>query len=227
MVPNVPEIDRFRDAFASLVLAAAIAGCAGKAPCATSAACPAGTVCQPSGECAPLAAEGRFVRGRWLFASDFGGASNAAPSSPLPATDVLPLGGESEAVAYLAFGPLDREPTVARAWLRLPPHPSFAGVDREATIVAHRTRAFDGGAITRRDEPTALGSAVAESAVVPGGPRPIVLDVTDAVRHAQRRGQAQVWLAVRVRDAEGRPFLLGSPRATDRAGRPRLELWLR
>ena len=232
MFPNVPEIDRFhagplRGIALGSVLAVFLCACTGTERCATSAACPAGTVCQPSGACAPLAAEARFVRGRWLWASDFGGSTNATPSAPLSATDVLPLGGEHEAVAYLAFGPLAREPSVARAWLRLPPHPSFAGLDRGATVVAHRTRAFDGRAITRRDEPPTVGPAIAERAVVPGGPRPIVLDVTDAVRHAQRRGQESVWLAVRVRRAEGRPFLLGSPRANDREVRPRLELWLR
>lgn len=212
----------------AIVLALALCACGGTEPCATSAACPEGTVCNPDGTCRALAGDPRFVRGIRLEALDWGGTSTAHPSDPLPATDVLLLGGDVHATAYLAFGPLTLEAPVARAWLTLHPHPSFAGPSTGGVVVAHRTRPFEGGRVTLRHAPVTVGAAIVARPVLAGGPRPVVLDVTDAARQAQLSGRRRVWLALRASGTENGPaWRFASPRATDTALRPRLSVWMR
>lgn len=202
--------------------------CGTAAPCATSASCAAGTTCHPDGTCAPLEAQARFARARWLDATEWGATRGDRPSARLPATDVLPLGGEANAFAYLAFGPLPADAAVSRAWLVLHPHPSFAGPAEGAVVLAYWTRPFEGRLLDRRSAPRAVGAAIAERPVVPGGPRPIVLDLTDAVRHAQRAGRSRIWLLLRASGADrGPPWHLASPRAVDHDLRPQLQLSVR
>lgn len=206
----------------------ALVACGASAdPCASSTACPDGTVCHPGGSCGPLTREARFAEGRWLPVATWGVTRADRPSATVAATDVLLLGGDLGAVAYLGFGPLPAEAGVVRAQLVLQPHESWSGAPVDARVVVRRTRPFRGDGLTRRAAPESLGGSVDERPVEAGGPRPIVLDLTDAVRQAQRAGRAHLHVELRVDGAEGLPWRLASPRAVDPDLRPRLELGLR
>lgn len=223
-----PKTYRSRAAFLVPTMTLALAACGASGdPCASSTACPDGTVCHPGGHCAPLSRQARFAEAQWLPVAAWGVTRADRPSATVAATDVLLLGGDLGAVAYLGFGPLPVEAGVVRAQLVLQPHESWSGAPVDARVLVHRTRPFRGGGLTRRAAPESLGGSVDERPIEAGGPRPIVLDVTDALRQARQAGRAHLYLELRVDEAQGLPWRLASPRAADPDLRPRLELGLR
>lgn len=208
--------------------AALAAGCGGASLCASSAECPDGTACRADGSCAPPPRpRGRVGRSLWLAAGQWGVTRDDRIDTVVPATDVALLGGDPDATVHLAFGPLPERGRIARALLRLVPHESWSGPTARTRVLVDRTEAFEGARLTRRREPRRIAGPIAEGVVAPGGPRPILLDLTDAVRRAERMGLARLHLAVRLADPSGPPWRLASPRALDRSARPRLELLLR
>jgi hypothetical protein len=182
--------------------------------------------CQPPDPaCAALVDETIFGLTRWMEPNDWGVTRRDRFGSRLPDGDVLELGGAPDATIHLRFDDLPARLEVRRATLELRPEDGWSGPSREARVLVHRTVPFRGSELTRRSAPAATGAPVGDTIFAADGPRPLRIDVTRAVRGAQRAGRGTLHLRVLcVGGDDGPPWRWASPRATDPRLRPRLVL---
>jgi len=152
----------------------------------------------------------------------------SVPEEVAPDLDTMELGGPRSAVIHLAFGPLPAGRHIVGARLVLHPQEGWSGPPAGGRVVVHQTLPFEGRRLTWQNAPPAVGAPVADREVGAGGPRPLTLEVLEAVVAATRLGRRHMHLRVlRVGPGDGPAWQIASPRATDAARRPRLLLLAR
>lgn len=199
------------DALFLAILPAALAlvgACAGRDLCGETASCPAGTVCQPDGTCTAFADDltTRFARGVVVE------ARRADLSTPDANDDTLSLGGAHGTRLLLEFANLP-DALPAEAELILEPHSEWTGANEQTRVLVSRVRdnASDPGSAER------IREDFGEQVVPAGTPRPLRIDIRDALRDAQRAGVRHLSLLVRVD---------GGSETLRYARSPRPRLWL-
>jgi len=208
------------------IAALVIGGCGGTVPCTSSATCPEAHGCEPSGRCRALAEENAFGRSTWLAPVDWAVTRSDAATHLIAPTDRLELGGPHRATIYLAFAPLPRN-RITRAVLRLSPHESWSGPSSDVTIATRFTQRFHGARLTHTTTPPLRTLPLSIRHVRPGGARVLLIDVTSAIRAAQRIGDTRVHLEIAAVDSMERSWTFVSPLVPAPTERPRLEMVLR
>lgn len=181
----------------------ALPACAGRERCAETAACLAGTVCQPDGTCAPFGDDltTRFSRAVTVE------ARRIELSVADPNDDTLSLGGQHGTRLLVEFADLpDALPTAAE--LILEPHPEWSGANEETRVVVSRVR--DNAPNANSTE--TIRSDFGLQTVPSGAPRPLRIDIRDALRDARRAGVRHLTLLVRCDASSERLAYARTPR---------------